>query len=155
MRKPSDTERIPLDLSLVVSVTICAMEERVFFNENGILVSNARFVTAKTTYALAQVSSVRTAAVDVSGGPMKYILVALAALAVGAFSVSIVFPLGAVAGFGVGFLALVGAPFAKKKRLHYVFITTSAGEVPGLFDPDETLIKRIHDALMGAIVSRS
>jgi hypothetical protein len=130
------------------------MEERVFFNENGVLVSNARFVTKTATYALAQISSVRMATVQTGGGPVAYLLTAVAGIAAAALFGFMHFPLGFMAGAAVGFVGLVGAPFAKKTFAHHIFITTSAGEVPGLFDNDEALIGRIHDALMRSIIER-
>lgn len=133
-----------LDQVRVSPATIVSMEERVFFNENGVLVSNARFVTKTATYALAQISSVRMATVQTGGGPVAYLLTAVAGIAAAALFGFMHFPMGFMAGAAVGFVGLVGAPFAKKTFAHHIFITTSAGELARELVP----LRRVRDPVL-------
>ena len=135
------------------------MEERVVLNESGVLVSNARFVTPQATYALAQITSVRTeeGPSEESGG--GYVVLGGLIFFAGVMTLSgdvswlaraAVFAIGA----GLATLGLSEQRKTKGRRKHFVVVTTSAGQVPALFDYDRAWIGRVAEAITVAIVSR-
>lgn len=129
------------------------MEERVLLDERGVLVSTARFVAPQATFALATVSSVRLASEVKGNKRVAFIALSLSmllsALRYADRSGSVVL-VCLLASAVFAFLAARAVPVT----WHYLFVTTNAGESPGLKDTDGEWIRRVHDALVHAIVSR-
>jgi hypothetical protein len=122
------------------------MEERVFFENNGVKVTNARFIVRSQTYAMNGVTSVKSHVTSPDRkGPLIAIgiglLVLLAADGAGKL-------IGlAIAAFGVWL-------FMQQKDTHAVFLSSSSGEVEALSNQDEEYIGGVVSALNEALVYR-
>lgn len=129
--------------------------ERIFFNHGGVLVSNARFVTLTTTYAMAQITSVRTAA-DPERPEWSVGAAIFGVLGLGCGGV-----LGVAGRFGFGALfALLGLGLAvlaygsKFLRRYYVVISTASGEVTALTGDNWPMIASVAQAVSNALIAR-
>lgn len=132
------------------------MQERILIQERGVLVSTTRLATPTTTYALAQITSVRAATTTPSGTTWQM-------LALGAFVLAMSGGTCLVAdsSFGVvlmvlAAICLVAALLVRRtlKPTYHVVVVTAAGEVPAISDGDWDWIARVVHALNAAIVSR-
>ncbi len=132
------------------------MQENVLLTEGGVLVSSARFVTPTATYATAQISSVRTASVAASKtGPGCMVAFGVLAL-LGALAAMVEDGAAGVCGliFG-GVLSVYGLrQYRAATPTYYLFVRTTAGEVPALSHRDWETIARVSDALNRAIIAR-
>lgn len=129
------------------------MNEQVLLNERGVLVSTTRFVAPQATFALATVSSVRLGA-ETKGNKRVALIAFSLSMLISAYrymdrSGAVVLACLLVA-IVMAFLAARAVPVT----WYYLFVTTNAGESPGLKDTDGEWIRRVHDALVHAIVSR-
>jgi hypothetical protein len=119
-----------------------SMEEQVFFNNNGVQVTNARFVVDAATYSIRNITS--TAAWS---QPQKWVggvlcvLIGLACLA-------------KATAVGVLFLAVAGLLFYLGRPIHFVRLHTSGGEVKAVKSYDLEYVKQVVAALNNAIVSQ-
>jgi hypothetical protein len=129
------------------------MEETVFFNFNGIIVSNSRFIVRSQTYAMQSVTSVKPGVVKPSR------TVALAFIFIGvllliAELLALIDQQGVllVAGVVAILLSLIAWYLAKPR--YSVVLHTSAGEHHALVSDNKQDIEHVLQALNQAIVSR-
>jgi len=132
-------------------------EERSFLNDGGVYVSNTRVVIHGTTYATANITSVRKHVTPANNG-CAIVLVILGALgALGGLTL-------ALGGSGDGrwsafvacaVLLILGIVWFKSLHPTYnVMLATAAGERQGLTSKDEGVVDRVTGAIADAIVHR-
>jgi hypothetical protein len=120
--------------------------EQVFFDHNGIKVTNARFIVNSQTYAMNGVTSVKTAITPPNrGGLIIGILVGLAIL-VGAS--------GAGKLLGIAAIGLCGWLLSQQKATHAVVLSSASGEQQALSGTDEGFIGGVIHALNEALIHR-
>jgi hypothetical protein len=121
------------------------MAEQTFFNDAGITVTNARFITTGQTYAMSGVTSVKNLRRDPKRlGPIILAVVGLLMLLGG--SSMLLFGLLLVAG-GVAWWIL-------DKPKYIVSLTTSSGEAEATWSKNRDFIEKIVAAVNEAIVHR-
>ena len=125
-------------------------EERVFFQETEITVTNARFVVGSQTFAMRNITSVRAEKVEAKlEHPGYLMLVGVVIALIGFFGAGI--PVGVI---GIAMLA-GGIYWAwNQDGTFAVVLTTSAGEVSAYQSNDRQLIAGIVKALNDSIVAR-
>lgn len=113
------------------------MEEKIFFQQDNIVVTNTRFSVDGQTYAMSGITSVKSKAEVV---PMwaKVILFLLGLILI---------PL-----YGFGLLVIIGIFFLKSR--YSVMLSSASGETKALQSKDKALIDNIINALNQAIISR-
>lgn len=122
------------------------MTEQVFFEQDNVKVTNARFMVGAQTYAMHGVTSVKCDTVPPSRrGALMTIAVGLLFLlfADGATKILGV----AIAGAGAWFLS-------QQKSMHSVYLSSASGEVQALSRTDETFISSVVHALNEALIHR-
>ena len=118
------------------------MDEQIFFNNNGVKVTNARFIVDANTYAIRNITS--TAAWSQS---QRWILGAILIL-IGLASFK------DATGIGI-FLFLIAAVVLYLGRpVHYVRLHTSGGEVKAVKSYDLEYVRQVVQALNEAIISQ-
>ncbi len=122
-------------------------EEKVFFEQGNIKVTNSRFIVPAQTYAMSGVTSVRTVYSQPLKGPA--ILGIFGAVCVGAIKDG---------EYGAAFVGLICVAiavvwFIKRKR-YTVVLSSASGETEALTSKDSSLVSRIVAALNDAIISR-
>lgn len=121
------------------------MEETIFLNKGNVSVSNSRFIVTGQTYAMSNVTSVKSGLKEPErGGAVALVLIGLLCLLGGGW----VFVVGLVL-IGSGVMAWQGA-----KAQYSVILNTSAGENQALVSEDKSYIEDVIAALNEAIVSR-
>lgn len=120
------------------------MEEKMFLEAGNVSVSNSRFIVSGQTYAMSNVTSVKTGIEEASKG--VGIVITLVGLFVLFGVPSILWGIIIIA---VGVLAFMGA-----KNKYSVVLSTSSGENKALTSEDKTHIENIVSALNESIVSR-
>jgi len=120
------------------------MEERMFFDTGNISVSNSRFIVDGQTYAMGNVTSVKTGIEEAKkgGGILIGVIGLLVLFGAKSFLWGILILI-------VGVLAFMGA-----KDKYSVVLSTSSGENQALTSEDKTHIEQVVSALNEAIVSR-
>jgi hypothetical protein len=131
-------------------------EERVFLNEGNIYVSNTRIVLDETTYATANVTSVRKTFTPANKRYAKLLI--LAAVLVGISSVS---AMSLELGTGLRMLALacvsgsIGVVWLQSlKPTYHVMLASASGERQGLSSQDGGVVSRATIAIADAITHR-
>ena len=120
------------------------MEEKIFLDAGNISVSNSRFIVDGQTYAIDNVTSVKTGVEQANKG--TGILIGL----IGIFVLFSAKPfLWGLVILMFATLALIGA-----RNKYSVVISTSSGENQALTSEDKTQIEQVVSALNEAIVSR-
>ena len=121
------------------------MDEQIFLSRGDVSVSNSRFIVSGKTYAMSNVTSVKSGVKEPErGGSVILVLVGLLCLLGSGW----VFVVGLVL-IGLGIMAWYGA------KAHYlVILNTSAGENQALVSEDKSYIEDVISALNEAIVSR-
>jgi hypothetical protein len=120
------------------------MSEEIFYQDRGIIVTNARFVTTQKTYALRNISSVHAAMVPPN---RTYpILVCLLGLLLCSGNSDIVV-------LGILFLVLGIVWLFLQKTDYSVAITSNAGEHKSIISQDRQFIESVVDAINEAITS--
>lgn len=118
------------------------MEEQIFWDESGVKVTNARFITYGKTQALAGITSVSTLVKN----PNRLWPIILIILG-GIFAFN-----GEIA---LGILALIGIVWLIfQKSTYYVRLENASGTSNALESKDNDFIFRVVDALNDAIVAR-
>ena len=121
------------------------MEEKSFFNDGGVSVSNSRFIAQGQTYAMSGVTSVKSSRQDPSRkAPIIMGIVGLLALAGGSTAAI------------VGLLLIAGAVamwFLQKAEFQ-VLLYTASGEAKALTSNDGAFVSNVVAALNDAIVHR-
>lgn len=121
------------------------MEEKMFFDQNGVSVSNARFIVQGQTYAMNGVTSVKQAAKHPSRlGPIILGIVGLIALFNGSSGVL----------WGVAILAVAVFWWVKQKSEWSVVLNSSSGETQALTSTDRPYIDGVINALNQSIIHR-
>ena len=121
------------------------MEERTFFEHEDVKVTNSRFITGGQTYAMHNVTSVKSTKKEPNRtGGMVVFLLGLA-LAVGS-------PENPV--FGV--ILIIGAAYYlyQQKTTYHIMLTTSGGETSALTTHQPEYLNKVISALNEAIVYR-
>lgn len=138
------------------------MEERIFFNEGGVSVSNARFVVNGQTYAMNAVTSVKQAINQPAHmGPLFLGLLGLIVFALGfpqqAGSTAIASPsfnqISAMV-FGAAIVAFSVFWGLQEKPDYIVVLSTSSGESQALKSTDRLYVQSVIGALNQSIVHR-
>lgn len=118
------------------------MEEQTFFSKGAVTVTNARFINGGQTYAMRNVTSVKSEKTRPSiWGGLLVIFVGL--IAVG-FNPLIS---GLIVAAGVAYLVL-------RRTTYHVMLATSGGEVSALNSRDKLVIDLVVAAVNEAIVQR-
>jgi hypothetical protein len=121
------------------------MEEKVFFNKGNVSVSNSRFIVDGQTYAISNVTSVKSGEIAGSqSGTVILIIIALCFFAGGLFMKLL----------GSALLIFALYLSTKVKSTYTVILNTSAGENKALSSQDKSHVQSIITALNDAIVSR-
>ena len=130
------------------------MDEKKFFEDSGVTVTNARFIVSDQTYAMSGITSVKSFRQDPSRtGPLVCGIVGLFLMLDG-------LPSGGGAGngtvvlFGLILLAGAGIYWFGQKTEFSVLLTTASGEVKALDSRDGAFISRVVGALNDSIVHR-
>lgn len=124
------------------SVIEQSASERVYFREEPVLVTNARFVNGNQTFAMRNVSSVTcTTSKSSILAPVIMILIGLVA---------------AAGNIVVGGLIIAGAVcwFIFTGSKHVLMLTAAGSVQTGLESRDEELVKRVASAINQAIIDR-
>lgn len=124
--------------------TGASMEEKMFYDTGSISVSNSRFIVNGQTYAMSNVTSVKTG-VEKANKAIG-VIIALFGLFI-LFSAESILWGGIV--IAVGVLAFIGA-----KDKYSVVLSTSSGENQALTSVDKKHIEEVVSALNHSIVSR-
>ena len=123
-------------------------QEVTIYTDPTVTITTARAILDGTTYAVANVTSVRAWTVKKSGSALMFgVIMLVIAVAVGASSV----PWGLVVAVAAGFGFLIH--FILKDR-HFVRIGTAGAEHDAIWSHDLAYIRGIVDALNNAIVQR-
>jgi hypothetical protein len=132
-------------------------EERSFLNDGGVYVSNTRVVIQGTTYATANITSVRKHIVPPKSGCATVMVIFGALGALGGL-------LSALAGSGderwsplvmSATLLIIGIVWLRSLRpTYHVMLATAGGERQGLTSQDEGVVDRVTTAIADAIVHR-
>jgi hypothetical protein len=134
------------------------MEETVFFNFNGIIVSNSRFIVRSQTYAMQSVTSVKPGVIKPSRAvALAFILTGMLLLALKLLAVELPELLDhqgvlLVAGVVAILIGLIAWYLGKPR--YSVILHTSAGEHHALVSDNKQDIEHVLQALNQAIVSR-
>ena len=119
------------------------VEEQVFFNENGVLVTNTRFQLQGQMFAMAGVTSVGvTKDVPSYNGPLVMGLLGIVLFALEVYLV------------GLGFLLFGGLWFWALKTEYHLTLTTAAGQQRVTSSKDEEFMASLRQALTNAIIHR-
>lgn len=122
------------------------MEEKIFFNQGNVSVSNSRFIVDGQTYAMNNVTSVKSGVVKPNRlGSIIIGLIGLAMVLSGS---------GGVLIGGLVLLAIAVLSWMGNKKQYTVLLHTSSGENQALASPDESYIRTVINSLNDAIVSR-
>lgn len=124
------------------------MEEKTFFNEGGVTVTNARFIAMGETYAMSGITSVK-----IGQEKKGKVWPALMILFGGIFMMGFVQGETGVGGFGFALLA-VGIALILRKPKYLVRLATSGGEVTALSSKNSEWINQVVSALNDSIVHR-
>lgn len=116
-------------------------QERVFFQDSNVTITQSRYIANGTTYAMRNISSV-----DVFKVPLKYT----------AETILIILGVGLLPLFGLGLIFIIWAIIMsnKKKPNYAVRITTNAGETNSFISPEKEYIQKIVNAINEAIIQR-
>ena len=122
------------------------MEEKTFFEQNNVKVSNARFIVDGQTFAMNGVTSVKAVVVPPSRmGPIIGLLIGLAIL-IGAGGMGKL--LGLVVAGAAGYILY------SQKATHIVVLNSASGEQNALSNTDASFITGVVTALNDALIHR-
>lgn len=118
------------------------VEEKTFFEYDDVKVTNARFITGGQTFAMNNVTSVKTRTKKPSRwGGIFILLIGLSMMAANAL-------------FGLAIVAAAAYYLYKQKTIYDVMLTTSGGETSALKTNQLEYITKVVNALNDAIVHR-
>ena len=118
------------------------MEEKNILSENGVTVTNTRFIVPAQTYAMAGITSVK----NFEEPPKRM-------YPIGCGIVGLLF-LAGVPVLGVGLIVLAVFWWIYQKTKYHVLLTTAGGEVKALSSQNGPFISKVIQALNDAIVAR-
>lgn len=124
--------------------------ETQFFNENGILVTNARIVVGSTVYPLGHVTS----ATPITEPAKKMGPAALAVFGLLSAMASIFVKAPGILWLALPLLFGGGIAFVFAKAKHYLFVTTSAGRITLMSTNDAMAVQRLSAAISQAMIAR-
>jgi hypothetical protein len=134
-------------------------DERTFLDEHNVYVSNSRVVIHGTTYATANVTSVRKTYTPAKTGCAALLVVVGALAALGGLTAML--GAGGKSDDGIGalfmgvvLLAIGFLWFQSLKPVYHVMLASSSGERQGLSSMDEGLVDRTTAAIAEAIIYR-
>jgi hypothetical protein len=120
------------------------MQEQTFFEYEDVKVTNARFVTGGQTYAMQNITSVKTKEDGPAGLGWGIILWVAAAVC-----------LWNKAWGWAAILAIVGALLMwKSKATYHIILTTASGEASALKTHQKEYLQKVVEALNQAIIAR-
>lgn len=121
-------------------------DEKTFFEHGDVKVTNARFVTGGQTYAMSNVTSVKT----FEKKPSR-----VGGLVIIALGVAVMVPMTSQS-IAVGAVIAAGGIFymLKQKTLYHIMLSTSAGETSALNTHEKEYLSQVVGALNEAIVQR-
>lgn len=119
------------------------MEEKTFFEYDDVKVTNARFISGSQTYAMSNVTSVKT--FEERPQRLAGVLVLL---------VGIVMASGTATVFGLLVAAAAGYFLYQQKTTYHVMLATSAGETSALKTYQKEYLEKVVSAINEAIVHR-
>lgn len=116
-------------------------QERVFFQDTFVTITQSRYIARGKTYAMRNISSVAIFKIPADNTPEIIIVVCGVLL---------------LAAYGLGILLIIlGIYLIRKKKPSYaVRINTNAGETNSLISPNLAYIKKIVNAINEAIIQR-
>lgn len=121
------------------------MSEQTFLSENGITISNARFITPGQTYAMSGVTSVKSLRKNPSRkAPIILGIIGLIAMVAGDTGIIV----------GVLLIAASIAWWVLNKATFTVVLSSASGEAQAYTSKDSQFITRVVNALNEAIVAR-
>ena len=118
------------------------MDEKVFFDEANVRVTNARFVNDGQTYAMSNVTSVKA----FEDEPKRVWAIVLLVLGV-MFAITVPY-------FGVPVALVALFILWRQKTSYHVMLATSGGEVSALSSDDRGYVERVVSAINQAIIAR-
>ena len=122
------------------------MDEKIFFEQGNIKVTNARFIVGAETHAMNGVTSVKSHAISPNRtGPIIGIVIGLLILLSAESSGKV---------FGLLIAGVAGWIFYKQKATHSVVLRSASGEVQAHTSQNEPLIGGIVQALNDALIHR-
>jgi hypothetical protein len=131
-------------------------DERIFLQHGGVLVTNARFVVEKKTYAMSSVSSVKVHKTNVGASNTSPAFFTIGA-AIWLLT-HLITSTAEIAGYALPVLLLIGSIYwyrSIKPKLEFrIVLTTTAGEQPALVSNDENEVITVEKALIEAIIHR-
>jgi hypothetical protein len=128
------------------------MSEQIFYNQDGIMVTNSRFIVYGQTYTMSGITSVKINKTCLTGRNLTIAIIIL--------SIMLISPiiLSEIMGMPILIIALVAlAPIAGILLFRHkwvIVLTTSSGEVKALENRDKGVISEIVNALNSAIIAR-
>jgi hypothetical protein len=122
------------------------MDEQIFFDQNGVSVSNARFIVSGQTYAMSSVTSVKQAVKEPSrGGPILLGIIGLLICLIGNVTAVVI---------GLLTLAVAIALGVMQKPEYIVVLSTSSGESQALKSQNKSYVESVVNALNQSIIHR-
>lgn len=121
------------------------MDEKIFFNQGNVSVSNSRFIVDGQTYAMSNVTSVKSGVTPPDRGAAIVITIIGLGCLLGSGWVFV----GGLVALGIAVLAWIGS-----KAKYSVILNTSSGENQALVSEDKPYIANVISSLNEAIVSR-
>jgi hypothetical protein len=121
------------------------MEEKIFFNEDNVTVSNSRFIVSGQTYAMSNVTSVKSGKIEPDHGSSGIL---------GVIGLACLFGSGWVFFAGLLLIALAIFIFLNNKPTYSVILNTASGENQALTSTDKQYISEVINSLNESIVSR-
>jgi hypothetical protein len=119
--------------------------EKIFYQDNNVVVTQSRFVSSGKTHAMRNISSVSNCRIVKSKSPAIVLcLIGIIAMFIGGKGII----------FGVIFLGLGIAIFATTKDDFSVRINSNSGETNGLISKDQNYVQKIVEAVNEAIIHR-
>lgn len=119
------------------------MEEKTFFEYDDVKVTNARFVSGSQTFAMSNVTSVKT----LTDKPSRILGVLIVLI-------GIVIAISSSAGVGAVIAVIAGIYLYLQKTTYHVMLNTSGGETSALKTYQLDYITKVVGALNQAIVYR-
>jgi uncharacterized membrane protein len=146
--------------ALLTIVRIQGMSEQIFYNQDGIMVTNSRFIVHGQTYTMSGITSVKINKNYLTTRNFIIIAVIIPAMMLISMSTTAILaamgmpiPITALGALASGALALIAGILLFRHKW-VIVLTTSSGEVKALENRDKGIISEIVNALNSAIIAR-
>jgi hypothetical protein len=124
------------------------MQDTIFFNDEGVLVTRSRIVVLDQTFAMSGITSVKVA-------PLHHIFRRIVAVVFILFGLMMCIPGNASAYVVAALSVVVGVAIAWGAKTRYALILLSAsGELKALVDTNEDLVYKISTSISNAMIAR-